>query len=309
MPSAQVIDFGEDPNATSIGGFAKNFLTEVNDRATQRRNDELFRRIADKYGKDSNPEEMFTDILKSEGLDQEYKRNRLNEIKEYAELSNKKKLNLIEQAKLEQRQNELKAREETNRIADARLQNEIRKTNAQGTKSKASLPKQISDYTKNILKESGESLPTNDLLDLNNFVEELVSDEESPVSIPDAVKHAYQYIQARREKIDTHQITPRPTPWVGSANESDLNRDMDRAYQELKALYEEDGIDNQKDLRSIAERSGWKKEEINVMLQRVFRENGKKLRGSTPEQSAEIPASEQGVVSEIGGIDDILFGE
>jgi hypothetical protein len=163
------------------------------------------------------------------------------------------------------------------------------------------------------LKNSDEKLPAHDKADLNAFVEQLVSDKENPMSVNDAFNRAYDYIQARREKIDNVKITPRPSAWF-SDNPKEIAENQEKAYLELKALHDEDGIDNQKELRAIAERAGWKPEEITEMLKAVFKGAGKALRGaprkdSSAQQSAEIPRKEQGVASEEAGVDDILFGE
>jgi hypothetical protein len=64
-------------------------------------------------------------------------------------------------------------------------------------------------------------------------------------------------------------------------------------------------------LRSIADRAHWKPDEITEMLQKVFRRNGKKLRGPkvkelSPEKSALIPFEKQGEVTQEAGIDDFF---
>ena len=75
MPSAQVINFGEDPYANAMGGFARNFLSEISEKALQQRNENIFQKIKEKYGKDAQPKDIFRDVLEHGGLDPDYKRN------------------------------------------------------------------------------------------------------------------------------------------------------------------------------------------------------------------------------------------
>ena len=311
MPSAQIVNFGEDPYANAMGGFAKNFLTTLNEKTGQRRNEDIFKKISDNYGKDADIEDIYRDVLKAEGFDQEYKRNKLNEIKDYATLANKSKLNGYEQSKLEQRRDELLVRQDANRIAESRLTNEANKVEANLTKNKAALSKQINDYSSKLLKDSELDLPLHDKSDLNEFIEQLVSDKENPKSMSEAFNHAAEYIQARREKIDSLEMPARPSSWAGFANPSpkDLEQGMEQAYLVLKALHDEDGVTSQKELRKIAKKGGWNDEEITQILQKIFQEAGKKLRGPSPQSSAQIPFQQQGKASQAAGIDDILFGE
>jgi len=323
MPSAQVINFGEDPYANAMGGFAESFLGTLNEKTAQKRNENIFSKIKEKYGPDAEPETIFRDVLESEGLDQDYKRNKLNEIKEFASLSTKAKITPYQQAMLDMRTDELNlkknkadetvekpitayqkkvlANQETRLALDRQRLDQAAKTND------AKFPEQLDKYTTNILKDADVKLPPHDKADLNGFIDQLMKEEG--LGINDAFNRAYQYIEARRDKVDNVQITERPTSWVGSPNQSEVTRNMDEAYQQLKALYEEDGIDNQKELRSIAARAGWQPDEITKMLQRVFQVHGKQLASPRARKSAEIPFKEQGVAAEEGGLDDLLFGE
>lgn len=101
MPALQTVNFGADPRANSMGTFAKNFLTTLTEKAEQNKNDDLFRKISDKYGPDGKPEDMLWDIIRSEGLSQEYKKNKAAEIAQYATIKNKDKLSPYQQAQLE----------------------------------------------------------------------------------------------------------------------------------------------------------------------------------------------------------------
>jgi hypothetical protein len=330
MPSAQVVNFGEDPYANAMGSFARNFLGEINEKAGQRRNENIFQKIKEKYGPEAKPEDIFRDVLEHEGLDQEYKRNKLNEIKEYASIATKGKTTPYQKAMLDIRQEELDLKKDKAEKGDSekpitpyqqkvlknqqtRLALERQRLKQAANTQDKKLPEYVDKYTTSLLKNSDEKLPAHDKADLNAFVEQLVSDKENPMSVNDAFNRAYDYIQARREKIDNVKITPRPSAWF-SDNPKEIAENQEKAYLELKALHDEDGIDNQKELRAIAERAGWKPEEITEMLKAVFKGAGKALRGaprkdSSAQQSAEIPRKEQGVASEEAGVDDILFGE
>lgn len=308
MPSAQVINFGEDPYANAMGGFARNFLSTINEKTAQRRNDDLFKRIADQYGEDVSTERIIRDVIKAEGFDQDYKRNKLKELTDYATLGAKRDRNGYENAKLEQRREELEVRKKTNEIAENRLNNEANRIQATAEKNKGTTSKQINDYASKVLKDASVNLPAHDRADLTNFMDQLVNDPENPMTIPQAYKQAANYIDARREKIDTVKIAERPGYWSGTP----IVTAMQQAITDLQALHDEDGIDNQKELRTIAKRSSWKDEEITAMLQRVFASNGKKLRGPAPksaQESAKIPLEIQGQTAQAASVDDILFGE
>jgi hypothetical protein len=308
MPSAQVIDFGADPYQNAMGGFAKNFLSTINEKSAQRRNEELFKRIADNYGEDSNPEDLFRDVLKSEGMDQEYKRNKLNEIKEYSQLATKAKLTGVDAAKLEQRKDELKVRQKTNEISEARIKNEEARIKTASEKAKRDLPKEIAAYTKNLFKD--QDLDPEDTADINYFIREQMEDAENPIGIDQAAKKAYEFNRLQKQIINESKFVEKPSSYIPGYNPKS-EKEFQQAEQELQRLHDEDGITSQKDLRKIAKRGGWSNEEITQMLQNVFRRNGKALRGpkpkeSSPEASAQIPFEKQGQVSQEAGIDDFF---
>jgi hypothetical protein len=326
MPSAQVVNFGEDPYANAMGTFARNFLGEINEKAGQRRNENIFQTIKDKYGPEAKPEDIFKDVLEHEGLDQEYKRNKLNEIKEYAAIATKGKTTPYQDAMLKIREEELNLKknkaekgEDEKQITpyqqkvlknqETRLALERQRLEQAAKTSDKKLPEYVDKYTTSLLKNAEEKLPAHDKADLNAFVEQLMTDEENPMSVNDAFNRAYDYIQARREKVDNVKITPRPSKWVGSASPQEVEQGMEKAFTELQALYEEDGIENQKELRAIAQRAGWQPEEITLMLKKIFQRAGKSLRGAPVKSGAAVAGEEQGQVAEESGLDDILFGE
>lgn len=314
MPSAQVIDFGPDPRATAMSNFGDALFGRITQKAEQKRNEDIFRKIKDNYGKEASPEVLYREVLGSEGMDQNYKKDILSTLKDYAALTNKSYLNANERDKLKLRADELATRNMTNDIANRRLKNEEDKVKNAADKAKKELPQEVAKYTANALKTSDIKLRPDMKAELDSFVRQLVDEEKAPID--QAFQHAYRYIEALQDLIDEGKITERP----GFFSKGSVKEAMDQAEVELQKLHDEDGITNQKDLRAIAERSLWKPEEITEMLNRVFQRNGKKLKGpspkapvkpkgNTPEQSAEIPFMKQGMVSEQAGIDNLLFGE
>lgn len=296
MPALQTVNFGNDPYADAFGGFVKNFTSVLNEKSAQKRNEDLFKRIKEKYPSDVKPEQLFADVLSSNGMDQDYKRDLLGEIKQYADLATKKDKTLYDEAVLEQRRDELLAREEGNRINEIRVQNQGKALENATAKGKKDLPKAIADYSDKLLKDSDVKLRPQDKAELNSFIEQLVEDGES---INKAFPRALEFIEKQKVIVDDGKITPRtPEPFFGQLDPKKLNEDMEKASADLQRIHDEDGITSQRDLRSIAERSGWKPEETTRMLQRVFQRAGKKLKGPSV-KTANNEAS----------VDDILFGE
>ncbi len=172
------------------------------------------------------------------------------------------------------------------------------------------MPEYIDKYTGKLLKDSDVKLPPHLKSELNGFVEQLMTDKENPMGVTEAFNKAYEYVQAVEDLVENAEITPRPTAWIGQPNSKELESSLDKASKDLLTLYDQSGIENQGDLRKIADRAGWHKDEITKMIQLVFQRKGRKMRGpKSSEKSAEIPFQEQGIASEVGGLDDILFGE
>lgn len=292
MPSAQVIDFGADPYANAMGGFAKNFLSTVNEKNAQRRNEDLFRRISDNYGKDANPEDIFRDVLKAEGMDQEYKRDKLKEIKEYAELASKKALNGYEAAKLDIRKDELKSTEERNRINQLRADNEKLKIDQASKKAKADLPKQIAAHTSKALKDSGQTYSLEEKSALDVLTREAM-EAGQPLDV--ALKNSLGMIDERKNVINTAKVTLNPGSWSYFDDDQGLQQAKQQAVQQLLELVEKYGITSQTDLRQIVKRSEWNKDEQNEILQHVMTQLGRKLREPKKQDTK--------------AVDDILFGD
>lgn len=292
MPALQTVNFGADPRATAMGNFARSFLGTLTEKAEQRKNDRLFKEISDKYGPNGNVDDMLLDIINSEDLSQDYKKSKIPEVIQYASIKNKKDRTKYEDAVLANRRKELEIREETNRIASTRAANETNRIGNTKDKNKLESPTKIAKYTATLLKDQDVKLPVHDINDLNSMIEQFMIDEEQPLSLPEATNKAYEYIQARREKIDSVQIAkpPEEKSWFGASSITPEQTDkaMDEAYEQLKFLYEEDGVTSQKELRDIAKRAGWQPEQITMILQRVFKDNGRKLKGPSQKISQEL---------------------
>jgi hypothetical protein len=287
MPALQTVNFGADPRATAMGNFARSFLGTLTEKAETRKNDRLFKEISDKYGPDGNAEDMLLDILKSEGLSQEYKKSKIPEVIQYANLKNKKSRTKHEDAVLDNRKKELEIREESNRIASTRATNESNRIGNTKEKNKLDLPIKIAKHTSTLLKDQDLKLPIHDINDLNAMAEQYMSDEENPLSLPEATNKAYEYIQARRDKINEVEIPkpPHDTGWIyTNVTPEQTGKAMEEAYEALKFLYEEDGITNQTELRAIAKRAGWQPDQVRMLIDRVFKDNGRKLKGPKPKQ-------------------------
>ena len=294
MPSAQVVNFGADPYANAMGGFAKSLLGEIEKGSSKRRNDELFEKIKDNYGPNAKAEDILRDIVKATGFDQDYKTNLVKDITEYATLASKKDANGLEKAKLDQRRDELDVRKTTNKISQDRLDHD--KDSVPDKRSKS-----INDYNGKFQKDAKIDLTANDKADWNYFTEDLMNNQK--LSLNEASNKALQLINMRREKIDEAQIAQRPQAPLTifgrlNVDNNEVDQAFNQAFNELMKLYKEDGIDNQKDLREIAERAGWSKEETTKLLQAVFKEDGRKLKGP---QKANKPDGDPDHLFGVGG--------
>src|SRR6187551_20908 len=178
MPSAQVIDFGADPYANAMGGFAKSFLGALEEKSAKRRNDELFDNIKSKYGKDAKTEDILWDVISAEGMDESYKTNLVKNIKEYGALKAKKDKNFYEDAKLIQRENELVERQRGNKIAEDRLDNDTRRTDVQEDTNKRRSEHQIRSYISKYIKDNNIQMSPKDISDLNYFVEDIQNTQD-----------------------------------------------------------------------------------------------------------------------------------
>lgn len=316
MPSAQVLDFGPDPFAENIGKFAEGFSSSFFKNEERKKNEEVFDRIKKAYGKDANPERMFKDILEAEGLDEDYKKDLLKEVKEYATLAGKKSLTPYQAELLEIRKEDLQLKKDKAAQPDkaispyqkklieqreATLALQRQRIEEAAKKADNSFPKLVSDYTNSILKDTGETLSSGDKAALNSRVQANIKDDGMPIE--EAVNEALDYIEMKNQIVEGAEITPRPIKWMGLANPSpqEVEKVMEQVFPELEQLYDV-GIESQKDLRSIAKRAGWLPAEITKMLQVLYQRKGKKFRTKAPDSKKEA-------AQQTAGLDDILFGE
>ena len=316
MPQLQTVNFGEDPYANAMGTFARNALGTLNEKAGQRRNQDIFKKIQENYGPDAPPEKIFKDVLNAENLDEGYKRNLLSEIKDYATLSTKKDKTGYDDAMLDIRKEELnikknKAKQElingkpitayqkaALKNADARLKIEEDKIARAAKSENVKLPQLIDKYTTNALKDSigSEKVNPRDKGEMNGFIQQQMTDPDDPKDLNTAFKNALEYIQARREKINDVKITEKPVKWTGGAESPEVvERSQDKAYAELEAMYDQDGIDSKRDLKAIAKRAGWSDMECDQMVNKILQRAGKKVSPKKQDKNT-------------GSVDDILFG-
>lgn len=293
MPSAQVIDFGADPYANAMGGFAKNFLTTINEKTGQRRNEDLFRRISDNYGPDANPEDIFKDVLKAEGMDQDYKRNKLAEIKEYATLASKAKLNGYEAAKLDVRRQELASTEERNKINAVRADNEKKRNDLAADKAKKDLPKQIAAYTANALKTADVRFKPDEKTALDVLTREKM---DGGMQIDEALKSSLAEIEERKNVIESGKVALNPGSWSYFNDDQALQQAKQQAVQQLLDLVQQYGITSQTDLGAILDRSEWKGPEKKEILQHVMTQLGRKLREPKKQDTSTQDAEDDSLI-------------
>lgn len=322
MPSAQIIDFGPEPFTESIGNFAKNFSDAFFADQNRRKNDEIFNRIKQRYGSDASPERMLKDIIEAEGLDQDYKKNLVKDAKDYATLVNKKKSPVQEEIQELRKEELTKKNAKLDKEAageltpyqkrlfenqDIRLDNEKERIKIANDKNSKDLPKLIADHTNSLLRGADEKMSVRDKALLNSKVESNIK-EGMPIS--DAYQDAFDRIQLKNETLETYKITPRPK-WlggigVGEPNEQQLQQAMEEVYKQLNELYEF-GIQSQTDLRSLFDKTGWKKDEINKLLQAVFESHGRKARVK-PEGAPGVGELEQDKAKRDASLDNRLRG-
>lgn len=322
MPSAQMIDFGPDPLTESMGKFASGFSDSFFKQQTQKKNEDIFQRIKESYGPDAKPDRIFRDILEAEGLDQDYKRDLLKEVKEYASLAGKKDLTPYQAEMVELRKQDLnlkkaKQEEETPitpfqqqnlKLQRERLNVDRQRLKQAADKNEKSLPDLVSKYTNSVLQNADQKMPAADKALLNSRMISNIRDDG--LEIDAAMEEALDYINMKNQIVEEAEIETRPQDGTFfNTTPQKMEEAFNKAYQNLNQLYEA-GIDSQRDLRNIAKRSGWKPEEITELLQAVYSSHGRKARTSKQSLPADkVTGSEQGMAQEVGGLDDILFGE
>src|SRR5690606_12163405 len=170
MPSLQVVDFGPDSFSDTMGKFAQGFSDSFFQQQSQKRNEELFSRIKEKYGKDASPDRIMKDIIEAEGFDPEYKKDLVKDITEYAKLASLKKRSMYQDEMLDIKKQELdikkaKASGEDGlseyqkrnlALQEVRLANEKQRIEISNKKNESSAPKLTADYINSIYKDADE---------------------------------------------------------------------------------------------------------------------------------------------------------
>lgn len=323
MPSAQIIDFGPDPLTENMSKFASGFSDAFFKQQTQKKNEDIFQRIKEGYGPDAKPDRIFKDILQAEGLDEDYKRDLLKEVKNYASLEAQKDKSIYQTTMQDIRQKELglkqqKADEKDQltefqkqnlKRQDLRLANERSRIDQASKKNEKDLPTLITNYTNSVLKNANEKINVADKALLNSRVQSNIKDDG--MLIDEALEEALDYVNMKNQVVADAKIIDRPVEGkIWGAGPEQVIQAKQQAYIQLKQLYDS-GIESQTDLRNIAKKSGWNAAEITDILQSVYSSNGRKLRTSKkslPDQT-QVSGSEQGTAQQVSGVDDILFGE
>src|SRR5690606_22384752 len=96
MPSLQVVDFGPDSFSDTMGKFAQGFSDSFFQQQSQKRNEELFSRIKEKYSKEASQDRIIEDNIEAEGVNTEYKKDRVKEITRYEKLTSLKKRSIYQ---------------------------------------------------------------------------------------------------------------------------------------------------------------------------------------------------------------------
>lgn len=86
MPRVQVVDMGQDPTMGGIANFAGGFAERFFEKHKQNQNEQILDEILAKYGPDTDPSDLYREVLSKRGLDEDYRRNVLNEVRQYSQL-------------------------------------------------------------------------------------------------------------------------------------------------------------------------------------------------------------------------------
>ncbi len=280
MPSAQVIDFGRDATPSAIGSFAKGFGDSFAEGYVNRQDEDLFESIKKKYGPNAKPTDVLSAVVDARGFEPEYKRNLIKDLKDISAQKSEESESQYEQnlgwAKLDLERDKL-AQKENNELtpyqkklvaqreADARIKEQ--RINQSIKTADAKLPKQIADYTASSFKNVGRDISQHHKIELDQGIERLVKDG---ASLTDATQQAVEALDQKLEFIDSAPIPQKPVDgWLTGADPKALEQSYKQTVQQL-IEYRNQGITSQKDLRAIAKRGGWDKEQITQMLQTVL---------------------------------------
>jgi hypothetical protein len=288
MPSLQTVNFGPNPLNESLKNIASGFIEKYNQNESKKKNDEIFNRILSKYPKDTDPTLIYRDMLTAQGLDEDYKKNRITELKDYASLASKKDKTPYQEAILDQRKKDYDLKvDKDNRQKAADIIN----AQAKEVTNKESHLKYIKNYT----KKERESLNEYENADFMRMISQSEDDAKASGEVFDidiAVAETLEAIQNKKKIIADTVPTLKPTPeWQGIKGYGQpqweipaqaLSEAKTKLFNDLNKLYNS-GITRQSDLTKIAERGKWDKEEIQKVIMQVLQYNGKKAKNSTNE--------------------------
>ena len=283
MPQLQVVDFGQNAGSDALTNLARGLSSGYFQAQEQKSNEDIFDRIKENYSGE-DPMMFMEDVLNAKGLGQEYKKNKLDEIKTLVDLKNKKVSSDYAALQKTISLGNLNVRRTSEENKEKRLEQEAKK-------AKQELPIKVSTYINNQLKEEDDKIDAEDKSMLNSRMINLM---DEGFSIPEAFNQAYEFISEKNRLIDTETLTLRPVKYpVTQINQhkQKVEEARKKVTNELSQLYEA-GVTAKKDLRKILERASWEKEEIKEILDEVV--NKKLKKKETQEEKKPI--------------DNILFG-
>jgi hypothetical protein len=271
MPSLQTVNFGPNPLNETMRNLASGFMDQYNINEEKKRNDHIFRTITSKYPTDAKPEDIFKDLLSAEGMDESYKKNKISEIKDFVTLKSKGNYTPYQKAMLDLKEEEMGIKKKkTERDV---LKEKIQAKNKDAT-AIANTKKQIMNFTEKTAKR--ENLDGYQLADLNRFVsnaENLARQTNQDFDLESTIVDGLDYVKEKATTIATTQVTTKPSSMFGVGDQK-MAEAEGKLYDELSKLYDQ-GITNQKDLRTVAKRGNWLIEDINRVVSKLLQDKGK----------------------------------
>lgn len=289
MPSLQVVDFGSNPLADSLGKMAQGFSQTIFDRMEDKRNKDLLDEV-DKL--DLPMDQKILQISKAYGIDPAYKQDRISAMLKVAELENKRDRTAIDKLTAERlkSQSDLNIRkyEETVKgqspqaIKDAAIRAENqRRLELQENRLQQSIqdkakayPEKLAKYINSQLKDSGETMSSNDRAMMTDIIDNLVRDQKIPLG--DAYQSAYDAVRQKNELVQNVMAVRKPAGiaagWTSAAqppSAEEVSKGREQLFNQLVQLFDQ-GVRSQTDLRKIAKSGGWDTDEVNSVLQQLF---------------------------------------
>lgn len=240
MPSLQVVDLGPDPRSEAVGGFARNFAENFKRLQAQKRNEQMFNKLREKYGDDIDPELLSRDLIGAEGFDPEYKQDYFGRLKDYSNIKeNKEKISL--------RDKEIQNAEKRNIIDEIKAKNEQTKANNQAKRDKDTQVYKNQKYVQNELKaRESDNIPGWLKSKITPLVNEGVN---KGMTVDAAYNRVIQEVDRIIDIIENGTVTP-DTHYTRTDPQ-----ELEQAAQDLAQLYQ-NGITRQEDLKKILKRSG-----------------------------------------------------